>query len=52
MSVLGRSSVDGMADVSDPPGLHPTSDTAMISLHTNEPHAGGLAARLNWHDDR
>ena len=33
-----------MADLSDPLALDLTSPTA----HSNEPHAGGLAARLNW----
>ena len=33
-----------MADLSDPLALHLTS----LPPHTDEPHAGGLAARLNW----
>jgi VIT1/CCC1 family predicted Fe2+/Mn2+ transporter len=46
--VLDRASVDGMADAGDPPELHRTTDLHPASPHSNEPHAGGLGARLNW----
>jgi VIT1/CCC1 family predicted Fe2+/Mn2+ transporter len=37
-----------MAGISDPPPLDPTIDPGVVPEHTDEPHAGGLAARLNW----
>lgn len=37
-----------MADVSDPPAFDSTTDLRPVPPHTNEPHVGGLAARLNW----
>ncbi|MEO9137829.1 MAG: VIT family protein [Jatrophihabitans sp.] len=37
-----------MADVSDPAALDRTTGLVPVAPHTNEPHTGGLAARLNW----
>lgn len=37
-----------MADVSDRPSLDQTVELVPVLPHTNEPHVGGLAARLNW----
>jgi hypothetical protein len=37
-----------MADVAGPPALHRWTDPPSSPPHTNEPHIGGLSARLNW----
>jgi VIT1/CCC1 family predicted Fe2+/Mn2+ transporter len=37
-----------MADGGDHPALDPVTDYAASRSHADEPHLGGLAARLNW----